>query len=182
MPDLTSPAPSPSRITLIAAVARNGVIGVDGDMPWRIPEDFAFFKRTTMGHPMIMGRATFDSIGRPLPGRRSIVVTRSRTWCADGVEVAHSLDAAFELAAAGDGGEETFVIGGGQIYRQALPRADRLLITEVDLAPEGTVTFPDIDPGQWREVARVTGTGSDISFDFVEYERSTDGILRPPRD
>ena len=169
MPDPTSFC----RVTLIAAVARNGVIGAEGDMPWRIPEDFAFFKRTTMGHPMVMGRATFDSIGRPLPGRRSIVVTRSQTWRHDGVEVAHSLDDALRLAACGAGGDEVFVVGGGQIYRQAMPLADRLLITEVDLEPDGEVTFPEIDPQTWREVSRVPGgDSSDISFAFVEYERA----------
>lgn len=172
MPHSPSPPhPTSPRITLIAAVARNGVIGADGDMPWRIPADFAFFKRTTMGHPLVMGRTTFDSIGRPLPGRRSIVITRSRTWCHEGVEVVHSLDEALEVAAAGEGGEEVFVAGGGQIYRQAMPHADRLLITEVDLEPEGSVTFPPIDPEQWREASRVPGEGGDIAFTFVEYLR-----------
>ena len=173
MPAPSSPPdPASVRITLIAAVARNGVIGTDGDMPWRIPEDFAFFKRTTMGHPLVMGRATFDSIGRPLPGRRSVVVTRSRSWCHEGVEVAHSLNEALEAAASGEGGEEVFVAGGGQIYRQAMPRADRLLITEVDLEPEGSVTFPPIDRDDWREVCRVQGEGSgDIAYTFVEYVR-----------
>lgn len=175
MPAPTSPSPAPhSRITLIAAVARNGVIGADGDMPWRIPQDFAFFKKTTMGHPMVMGRATFDSIGRPLPGRRSIVVTRSRTWEHDGVEVAHSLDDAIDLAARGEGGEEIFIVGGGQIYRQAMPTADRLLITEVELKPEGQVTFPEIDTTQWSERSRVQVNDPDnVSFAFVTYERST---------
>lgn len=166
MPDLAT-----SRVTLIAAVARNGVIGADGDMPWRIPEDFAFFKRTTMGHPLVMGRATFDSIGRPLPGRRSIVITRSREWSHEGVEVVHSLDDALSLAAAGAGGDEVFVAGGGQVYRQAMPRADRLLITEVDLAPEGQVTFPDIDLDSWTEVSRAPGNGGETPFAFVEYAR-----------
>jgi dihydrofolate reductase len=156
-----------SRVTLIAAVARNGVIGADGDMPWRIPEDFAFFKRTTMGHPMVMGRATFDSIGGPLPGRRSIVITRSRNWRHDGVEVAGSMPVALDLAAGGRGGEEIFVIGGGQIYRLAMPLADRLLITEVDLEPEGEVTFPRIDRSEWVEVSRDEHDG----FAFVEYGR-----------
>lgn len=159
-----------SRITLIAAVARNGVIGADGDMPWRIPADFAFFKRTTMGHPIVMGRATFDSIGRPLPGRRSIVVTRSRTWSHAGVEVSHSLADALELASR-DGGGEVFVAGGGQIYRLALARADRLLITEVDLEPAGQVTFPRIDPDEWAEVSRVVVTDADPAYAFVEYLR-----------
>lgn len=160
-----------SRVTLIAAVARNRVIGADGDMPWRIPQDFAFFKRTTMGHPLVMGRATFDSIGRPLPGRRSIVITRSHSWAHEGVDVVHSLEDALELAAGGEGGEEIFVAGGGQIYRQALSHADRLLITEVDLEPEGQVTFPEIDPQAWREVSRERFDEESPSFAFVEYTR-----------
>ena len=156
-----------SRITLVAAVARNGVIGTGGDLPWRIPEDFAFFKRTTMGHPMVMGRATFDSIGRALPGRRSIVITRSRNWRHDGVEVAGSMPVALDLAAGGRGGEEVFVIGGAQIYELAMPFADRLLITEVALEPEGDVTFPRIDRSEWVEVSRDERDG----FAFVEYHR-----------
>lgn len=159
-----------SRITLIAAVARNGVIGANGDLPWRIPEDFAFFKRTTMGHPMVMGRETFDSIGRPLPGRRSIVITRSRNWRHDGVEVAGSMPVALDLAAGGRGGEDVFVIGGGQIYSLAMPLADRLLITEVDLEPEGDVSFPRIDRSEWVEVSRDERDG----FAFVEYHRRRD--------
>ena len=155
------------RITLIAAVARNGVIGADGAMPWHLPEDFAFFKRTTMGHPLVMGRATFDAIGRPLPGRRSIVITRTRNWRHDGVEVAGSMPVALDLAASGRGGDEVFVIGGGQIYRLAMPVADRLLITEVDLEPEGDVTFPRIDALEWVEVSRDERDG----FAFVEYRR-----------
>ena len=155
------------RITLIAAVARNGVIGADGAMPWHLPEDFAFFKRTTMGHPLVMGRATFDAIGRPLPGRRSIVITRTRNWRHDGVEVAGSMPVALDLAASGRGGDEVFVIGGGQIYRLAMPLADRLLITEVDLEPEGDATFPRIDALEWVQVSRAERDG----FAFVEYRR-----------
>ena len=155
------------RITLIAAVARNGVIGADGAMPWHLPEDFAFFKRTTMGHPLVMGRATFDAIGRPLPGRRSIVITRTRNWRHDGVEVAGSMPVALDLAASGRGGDEVFVIGGGQIYRLAMPVADRLLITEVDLEPEGDATFPRIDALEWVLVSRAERDG----FAFVEYRR-----------
>jgi dihydrofolate reductase len=163
---MSRPAPD-SRITLIAAVARNRVIGADGAMPWHLPEDFAFFKRTTMGHPLVMGRATFDSIGEPLPGRRSVVITRARNWRHDGVEVAGSMPVALDLAASGRGGDEIFVIGGGQIYRLALPFADRLLVTEVDLEPEGDVTFPRIDPFEWLEISRDARDG----FAFVEYQR-----------
>lgn len=170
-PDARSSRLAHSRITLIAAVARNGVIGADGAMPWHLPADFAFFKRTTMGHPLVMGRATFDSIGRPLPGRRSIVITRARNWRHDDVEVAGSMPLALDLAASGRGGEEVFVIGGGQIYRLAMPLADRLLITEVDLEPEGHVTFPEIDPTVWQEVSRERLDAQSPSIDFVEYVR-----------
>jgi dihydrofolate reductase len=167
---MSQPAPR-ARVTLIAAVARNGVIGADGQLPWRIPEDFAFFKATTMGHPLVMGRATFDSIGRPLPGRRSVVITRARNWRHDGVEVAGSMPVALDLAAGGRGGDEVFVIGGGQIYRLAMPYADRLLLTEIELEPEGDVTFPRIDPHVWVESHRRPGAGSDPSYAFVELRR-----------
>ncbi|WP_035934236.1 dihydrofolate reductase [Knoellia aerolata] len=153
-----------TQVTLIAAVGRNGVIGADNDMPWHLPEDFAFFKRTTMGHAMIMGRRTFDSIGRVLPGRRTIVITRQPDWHHPDVETVHSLDDALGLA--GPVGE-VFVAGGGEVYRQAMPFAHRLLITEVDQEPEGDVRFPEIDPTQWRETARVERDG----FAWVTYER-----------
>lgn len=153
-----------TNVTLIAAVGRNGVIGADNDMPWHLPEDFAFFKRTTMGHPMIMGRKTFDSIGRVLPGRRTIVVTRQRDWHHAGVETASSLSDALSLAGPAD---EVFVCGGGQVYAESMPWAHRLLVTEVDQSPEGDVRFPDIDPAVWQEVAREDRDG----FSWVTYER-----------
>lgn len=151
-------------VTLIAAVGRNGVIGAAGGMPWHLPEDFAYFRRTTMGHPMVMGRRTFESIGRVLPGRRTIVITRQRDWHHPGVETAHSLAEALALAGPAD---EVFICGGGEIYAEAMPWAHRLLITEVDQEPEGDVRFPDIDPSQWREVAREAGDGCS----WVDYER-----------
>ena len=154
-----------TQVTLIAAVGRNGVIGADNDMPWHLPEDFAYFKRTTMGHPMVMGRKTFDSIGRVLPGRRTIVVTRQPDWSHPGVETAHSLADALALAGPAD---EVFVCGGGQVYAEAMPFAQRLLITEVDQSPEGDVTFPEIDISQWREVGREPRDG----FSWVVYERA----------
>ena len=153
-----------SRLSLIAAVGRNGVIGAGNAMPWHLPEDFAYFKRTTMGHPMVMGRRTFDSIGRPLPGRRSIVVTRQDHWSHPGVETAGSLEDALALCGQA---EEVFVVGGGEIYRQAMGRADRLLVTEVDLEPVGDVTFPEIDPAVWRETSREARDG----FAWVTYTR-----------
>lgn len=154
-----------TNVTLIAAVGRNGVIGSGGGMPWRIPEDFAFFKHTTMGHPMVMGRKTFDSIGRVLPGRRTIVVTRQSDWSHPDVETAHSLTEALALAGPAD---EVFVCGGGEIYLDAMPYAHRLLITEVDQAPEGDVRFPDIDISEWREVSRDAHEG----YSWVDYRRA----------
>lgn len=150
-------------ISIIAARSRNGVIGRDGGMPWHLPEDLKFFKRTTMGHPMIMGRKTFDSVGA-LPGRRSIVITRQADWTADGVETASSLDHA--LAMVGD--EDVFVVGGAQIYQQALRFADRILLTEIDREVDGDTFFPALDAHDWRETARDPRDG----FAFVTYERA----------
>jgi dihydrofolate reductase len=151
-------------VTLIAAVARNGVIGANGAIPWHLPEDFAHFKATTLGHTLVMGRATYDSIGRPLPGRTTIVVTRDREWHADGVLVAHSVEAALSLA----GDAEVFVAGGATIYEQAMAYADALLISEVDLEPEGDTFFPPIDPAAWCEVDREEHEG----FAVVRWERA----------
>jgi dihydrofolate reductase len=151
-------------VTLIAAVARNGVIGADGGIPWHLPEDFAHFKATTLGHTLVMGRATYESIGRPLPGRTTIVVTRDPEWYAEGVLVAHSLEEALALA----GDAEVFVAGGATIYEQAMPYADVLLISEVDLGPEGDTFFPTIDPAPWSEVGREEHEG----FAVVRHERS----------
>ena len=154
-----------TRVTLIAALGRNRIIGRDGTMPWLLPEDLKHFKALTMGHPMVMGRKTFDSIGRPLPGRRSIVITRDREWRVPGVEVAHSFDEALDLAGPAD---RVFVIGGGEVYAVALPFADHLELTEVDAEPEGDTWFPEWDPAQWREVARDQRDG----YAFVSLERA----------
>jgi len=146
-------------LTLVAAMGRNRVIGLDGDMPWHFSEDLKHFKRTTMGGVMIMGRKTFDAIGRPLPGRRSIVITRSGDWSREGVEVAHSLDEALALA----GGEApVFVVGGGEIYAQALPLATRLVVTEIDDAPDGDTYFPEWSRAEWTETDRVAH--DDLAF------------------
>lgn len=150
-------------VILIAAVGSNGVIGRDNDLPWRIREDLQHFKQLTLGHTLVMGRKTYDSIGRPLPGRRTVVVTRQRDWSADGVEVVHDLDDALKLA----DGNDVYVAGGGEVYRQALPYADRLELTEVDLAPAGDVTFPDFDRSAWHQTARDPHEG----FTFVTYHR-----------
>ncbi|HWD80493.1 MAG TPA: dihydrofolate reductase [Kribbella sp.] len=149
-------------VILIAAVGRNGVIGRDNDLPWRIREDLQHFKQLTLGHTLVMGRKTYDSIGRPLPGRRTVVVTRQPDWSADGVEVVHTLEDALKY----DG--TLYVAGGGEIYRQALPYADALELTEVHQSPTGDVTFPKLTPADWTETAREPHDG----FDFVSYRRS----------
>ncbi|WP_371405010.1 dihydrofolate reductase [Kribbella sp. NBC_00662] len=149
-------------VILIAAVGRNGVIGRDNDLPFRIREDLQRFKQLTLGHTLVMGRKTYDSIGRPLPGRRTVVVTRQPDWSADGVSVAHSLDEALQY----DG--TLYVAGGGEIYRQALPHAHALELTEVDQSPEGDVTFPEIPRADWTETTRDPRDG----FTFVSYRRS----------
>ncbi|WP_267128517.1 MULTISPECIES: dihydrofolate reductase [unclassified Nocardioides] len=145
---------------LIAAVADNGVIGADGTIPWHLPEDFAHFRRTTLGHALIMGRATYDSIGRPLPGRTTIVLTRDRSWSAEGVLVAHGLDEA--LALAGERGLTAYVAGGAAVYALALPVADEQVLSEVHLRPEGDTRYPDFDRAQWRESAREAHDGFDV--------------------
>jgi dihydrofolate reductase len=149
-------------VTLVAAVASNGVIGRSGDLAVRIPEDLRRFKALTMGHTLVMGRKTWDSIGRALPGRRTIVVTRQPDWSAPGADVAPSVRAALELASG-----EVFVVGGGEIYDQTLDVADRLELTEIDAAPDGDTYFPAFDRAAWVEVEREAGDG----FDFVRYER-----------
>ncbi len=161
-----------SRISLIAAVGRNGAIGTGGGMPWRLSSDLKHFKALTWAKPLIMGRKTFDSVGRPLPGRDVIVVTRDAGWSRADVRVARSLDEALRLAA---GAGEVMIGGGGEIYRLALPLARRLYITEVDLAPEADVRFPEIDPADWRETrreVRAADVNDDAGFAFVQYERS----------
>ena len=136
------------RISVIAAVAENDVIGRDGALPWHLSRDLKKFKERTWGHTLLMGRKTWDSIGRPLPGRRSIVVTRQQGFAAPGAETAASLEQALALAA----DEEVFVIGGAEIYRQALPLARRLLLTRVHAPVEGDVSFPPVDWNRWRLV------------------------------
>ena len=164
-------------IALIAAVARNGVIGAGGALPWRLSSDLKHFKAATMGKALVMGRKTFQSIGAPLPGRTTIIVTRDPRFAPKGATVAADLDAALRLAEAAAraaGSDEIIVAGGGEIYAQAIGRAARLHITEVDLAPPGDAHFPPIDPTLWREVSRAKGERSsrdDADFAFVEYGR-----------
>ena len=154
-----------TRISLIAAVARNGVIGKDGRGPWHLPDELERFKATTMGHPLVMGRRTFESIGRTLPGRRTIVVTRDPRWHHPGVESAHSFAEALSLAGPAD---EVFVAGGAEVYAEALPFAHRLVLTEVDAEPEGDTWFPAWDRARWVEESREEHEG----WTRVVYERA----------
>ena len=159
-------------ISLIAAVAQNGVIGREGGLPWRLPEDLKFFKATTLGKPIIMGRKTFDSIGKPLPGRRNIVLTRDPHWRAPGIDVAHDLDGALRIAR-DSGADEAMIIGGADIYEMALPIARRIYLTRILREFDGDAQFPFIDPLEWTETARIEKAAADVPFDycFVTLER-----------
>ena len=158
-------------LSLIAAIARNGVIGIDNRLPWHLPADLKHFKALTTGNTVIMGRKTWESLPekfRPLPGRRNIVVTRNAAFRAEGALVAASLPAAVALAASG----MAFVIGGAELYAAALPLADRLDLTEIDADYAGDTRFPERDPKQWRETAReAQADAAGLRFAFVSYER-----------
>ncbi len=159
------------QIVVIAAVARNGVIGRDNTLPWRLKADLAHFKRTTLGHPVIMGRKTWESLGRPLPGRTNIVVSRKSGWRAEGAQIVESLDAAI---AACEGAERIFVIGGAQLYALALPMADRLILTEIQADVDGDARFPAFDPSTFIETRRThhaADDDNDYAVDFVDYMR-----------
>jgi dihydrofolate reductase len=159
------------RISVIAALARNRVIGIDNRLPWRLPEDLAHFKALTLGHPILMGRKTFESLGRPLPGRTNIVITRNADYRPEGCVVAASIPAALALCADAD---EVFFIGGAELYAQVIPLADRLYLTEVDIDAHGDACFPDYDPSLFRECSRESKTGEKgdaLRFAFVVYER-----------
>lgn len=160
------------RVCLIVAVAENGVIGRDGALPWRIPEDLQHFKRTTLGKPIIMGRKTWESIGKPLPGRTNIVVTRQKDFRAPGATVVADLAAAYEAAEL-SGAEEAMVIGGAEIYAAALDDAACIHLTEVHTAPEGDTTF-EFDRTAWRQVAREDHAGVEgrPAYSFVTLERA----------
>jgi dihydrofolate reductase len=159
------------RLIGVVAMSANGVIGRDGGLPWRLPDDLRRFKAITMGRPLLMGRRTFESLGRPLPGRENIVLTRDMRWMADGVRVVHSLD---EALAAVPGAEELMVIGGADIYRLAWPRLDRLELTEVHAEVEGDTRLDVHDPAEWREAAREHHPADQrhaLPFSFVTLER-----------
>ncbi len=154
-------------VAVIAAMARNRVIGHRGQLPWRLPEDLRRFKAITMGHVLLMGRTTFESIGRPLPGRRTVVVTRQPDWTATGVTVAHTIEDAFGLAGEG----AVFVAGGGDIYRQTLHRAGRLYLTVIDREVEGDTFFPAFDEARFRVLERERHDDAELPFEFVTLER-----------
>jgi len=162
------------RISLVAAVARNGCIGKDGQLPWRLPADLQHFKRTTLGKPVIMGRKTWDSIGRPLPGRLNIVLTRDAAFRAEGAETAHTLEQALRIAQ-DSGAEETCIIGGEAVYREALPIADTLHLTEVDAEVEGDAWFPELDFSSFEETSRedrAPDEKNEYAMAFVVLERN----------
>lgn len=159
------------RVSVIAALAKNRVIGIENRLPWRLPEDLAHFKALTLNHPILMGRKTFESLGRPLPGRTNIVITRNADYRRDGCLVADSIPAAIALC---EDADEVFFIGGAELYAQVIPLADRLYLTEVDIDAQGDAWFPDYDRSAFREVSRELHTGvkgDALQFDFVVYER-----------
>jgi dihydrofolate reductase len=167
------------RLAIIAAQSENRVIGRNNKLPWYLPEDLKYFKRVTLGKPIIMGRKTFESIGRPLPGRTNIIVTRNTDWthAGAGVRVVHSLQQAIELAeslALVNGFEESLVIGGAEIYALALPMADRLYLTQVHAEVQGDAYFPLLDPAHWQEVAREDFSAIDpnpYDYSFIVLDR-----------
>lgn len=157
-------------LSVIAAMARNRVIGIRNTLPWRLPEDLKHFKALTMGHHIVMGRKTYESIGRPLPGRTTVIVTRDTNYRAAGCLTAPSIDGA--IAACGDD-PEVFFVGGAELYAQVLPRAERLYLTEIQADFEGDAWFPEFDPGAWQESARQAHVSdSGLAYHFVHYTRA----------
>ena len=160
-----------TRLSLIVAMDKNRLIGADNDLPWRMPADLAFFKRTTMGKPIVMGRKTWESIGRPLPGRRNVVVTRDTGYSAEGCEIVNSIDAALELCA---GEPEVMLIGGASLYRQSIARADCLYITRIHHAFSGDTWFPDYDETEWRVEIREdydADHSTPYAYSFIKFVR-----------
>lgn len=166
------------KIVLVAAIGRNNVIGRGGQLPWRLKSDLKYFRAVTIGKPVVMGRKTYDSIGKPLPGRTNIVMTKDLSLNVPGGVLANSLDAALGFArqdAERRGVDEIMIIGGGDVFERTLPMADRLEITHVNASPEGDAFFPRIEPSDWREEKRVSfpaGPDDDASFDVTTYVRA----------
>ena len=160
-----------SHISLIVAMAKNRTIGINNTLPWRCPEDLKHFKALTMGHPMIMGRKTFDSIGKALPGRTTVIITRNKSLSIEGCVMAHSLQEAINKCA---GDEEIFIVGGAELYAQSLALVDKLYITEIQQEVEGDAYFPEFDLSQWQEIARsvqAQETPQPLAYHFVTYQR-----------
>jgi dihydrofolate reductase len=157
------------RLSAIVAMAANRCIGKDNTLPWRLPADLRRFKQLTLGHTLVMGRKTYESIGRPLPGRTIVVVTRQRDYAPEGVQVAHSLEQALELAR----GDEVFIAGGADLYRQTMDRLRRLYLTRLDRDYEGDTFFPEVDLSGWRlvEEEHHPATATEPPFSFLTYER-----------
>ncbi|WP_441003074.1 type 3 dihydrofolate reductase [Pseudocolwellia agarivorans] len=158
-------------LSMVVATANNRVIGKDNDMPWHLPADLAYFKKTTLGKPVIMGRKTYESIGRPLPGRQNIVISRDINYKAEGVETVTSVDAALALVSEV---EEVMVIGGGAIYQHCLPAADRLYITHIEAEIEGDTQFPFYDTNIWKKVSssiRLADENNAYNLEFCVYEK-----------
>lgn len=168
------------RLSIIAAMSANRVIGSNNDLPWRLPADWKRFKSLTMGHHLIMGRKTFESIGQPLPGRTTIVITRQTGFApAGGVLVAHSIDQALQMVT---GDNEVFVAGGAQIYQQMLPRADRLYLTSIHAEFEGDTDFPEFEESDWQLISEENQEPDEknpYSYSFLVYERKTAGSDHP---
>ena len=159
----------PPRVSIIAAIARNGVIGSKNALPWHLPEDLRHFKALTMGHHIVMGRKTYESLGRLLPGRTTVIISRSQGFSVPGALTAQSLGAALSMCGED---KEIFVIGGAELYMHALPLADRLYLTEIDADFEGDTRFPEILPSVWREVSRERHVGLEgLAFSFVVKEK-----------
>jgi len=161
------------KTSIIVAMDSNGVIGKDNELPWHLPADLQHFKKTTMGKPILMGRKTWESIGRPLPGRTNIVITRDSDYQADGCVVVNSIDAA--IAAAGEQ-DEVMVIGGAEFYRQVLPRADTLYLTRIHASFDGDTVFPGLNAADWREVERSDQSADEKNphdYSFIRLERVT---------
>ena len=162
---------SSGTISLVVAASTNNVIGVAGDLPWHLSDDLKRFKALTMGKPIVMGRKTFESIGRALPGRQNIVITRQQDFVAEGCDVVTSIDAAIAITVDAD---EVMVIGGGEIYRLFLPLAERIYLTRVNVEVEGDTLFPDLDPASWQELSREEHSASesnDHDFSILTYSR-----------
>lgn len=164
-------------LSMIVATAKNNIIGKDNDMPWHLPADLAYFKKVTLGKPIIMGRKTFESIGRPLPGRRNIVISRDENYFAEGIDTVTSVEKALALVDGSNGNEqveEIMVIGGGAIYKHCLPSADRLYVTHIKAEIDGDTQFPNYDDGSWEKVSsevRESDEKNIFELDFCVYQR-----------